>query len=106
QSDLAFTAAGLQRDVAFEAMAADLITGLVRQNLAIALLPSAFTPALPDLVTIPVDDGPTRVEYLAWSDFNPSPAASAFLDVLPRDTAPSPEPPRSGALSRRRAIRR
>src|SRR5690625_1896984 len=86
QSDLAFTAAGLQRDVAFEAMTADLITGLVRQNLAIALLPSAFAPTLPELVAIPVDDGPTRVEYLAWSDFNPSPAARAFLDVLSPNT--------------------
>ncbi|WP_026874510.1 LysR family transcriptional regulator [Jiangella gansuensis] len=90
QSDLAFAAAGLTRDVAFEAMAADFLLGLVRQDLAIALLPSAFAPTAPDLVAIPLVGGPTRVEYLAWSDFNPSPAASAFLDVLDRRAADEP----------------
>ncbi|SDJ29947.1 hypothetical protein SAMN05444695_12227 [Rhodococcus triatomae] len=55
-------------------MATDLI-GIVEQNLAVALLPSAFVPARTALVSIPVSDGPTRIEYLAWSDFNPSPAA-------------------------------
>jgi len=30
-------------------------------------------------VAIPVVNGPTRSEHLAWSDFNPSPAANAFL---------------------------
>ncbi|WP_460862817.1 hypothetical protein [Nocardiopsis coralliicola] len=32
---------------------------------------------------IPVADGPTRVQYLAWSSFNPSPATRAFLDAVP-----------------------
>jgi DNA-binding transcriptional LysR family regulator len=82
QSDLAFTAAGLHRDVAFEAMAADLIISLVRQNLAVTLLPSRYAPADPGLVAIPVTDGPSRAEYLAWNDFNPSPAARAFLDTI------------------------
>lgn len=31
------------------------------------------------LRTIPLTDGPTRIEYLAWSSFNPSPAAQAFV---------------------------
>ncbi|RBY81102.1 LysR family transcriptional regulator [Blastococcus sp. TF02-09] len=82
QSDLAFSAAGLDRDVAFEAMATDLMIGLVRQNLAITLLPSKFSPTEPGLVAIRVVDGPARAEYLAWSDFNPSPAARAFLAVI------------------------
>jgi DNA-binding transcriptional LysR family regulator len=81
QSDLAFAAAGLHRDVAFEAMSADHLIGLVRQNLAVTLLPSRYAPVEPGLVAIPVTDGPSRAEYLAWSDFNPSPAARAFIDT-------------------------
>lgn len=79
QSDLAFTAAGIHRDVAFEALATELMIGLVRRNLAITLLPSRFATGQPGLVTIPIVDGPTRTEYLAWSSLNPSPAARAFL---------------------------
>jgi DNA-binding transcriptional LysR family regulator len=81
QSDLAFAAAALTRDVAFEAMSTDLMIGLIRRSLAVALLPSRFVAGLPGLVTIPVTDGPARVEYLAWSDFNPTPAATAFLET-------------------------
>ncbi len=82
QSDLAFGGAGLHREVAFEAMATELILGLIEQNLAIAPLPPAFVRPRTSLVSIPVTDGPTRVEYLAWSDFNPSPPARVFLDSL------------------------
>jgi DNA-binding transcriptional LysR family regulator len=82
QSDRAFAAAGLTREVAFEVTAADLLARIVGQGLAIALLPSAFAPAPAGLVTIPVSDGPSRIEYLVWSDFNPTPATGAFLDVL------------------------
>ena len=88
QSDLAFQAAGLRRDVAFEAMSTDLILDLVRQGLVMAMLSPAVIPSgAADLRTIPVTAGPTRVEYLAWSSFNPSPAAQAFLDTL----QPSPD---------------
>lgn len=82
QSDLAFTAAGIHREVAFEALAPDLIIALIRQNLAVTLLPSRYAPHDPDLTIIPIADGPSRAEYLAWSDFNPSPAALAFLDLV------------------------
>ncbi|MFI5894716.1 LysR family transcriptional regulator [Actinoplanes sp. NPDC051513] len=82
QSDLAFAAAALTREVAFEAMSTDLMIGLIRRSLAVALLPSRFVADLPDLVTIPVTNGPARVEYLAWSDFNPTPAATAFLEIV------------------------
>lgn len=86
QSDLAFHAAGVRREVAFEAVTTDLILGLVRQGLVIALLPPAVIPTdCDDLLTNPVTAGPTRVEYLAWSSFNPSPAARSFLDSLPLD---------------------
>lgn len=83
QSDLAFRTTDVPRDVAFETMSTDLILGLVRQNLAVALL--APDVALgEDLRLIPVTDGPTRVQYLAWSSFNPSPATRAFLAVVPK----------------------
>lgn len=82
-SDLAFQAAGVHREVAFEAMSTELILSLVSQGLVIALLSPALIPTSSDLRVIPVTAGPTRVEYLAWSSFNPSPAAQAFLRSLP-----------------------
>ena len=86
QSDLAFAAADLARDVAFEVMAPDLMKQIVRQGLAIALLPSAVTGDSPGLATIPVTNGPRRVEYLIWSEFNPTPATAAFLNALKATT--------------------
>ncbi|WP_330310158.1 MULTISPECIES: LysR family transcriptional regulator [unclassified Streptomyces] len=86
QSDQAFAAAGLVRDVAYEAGVVELITRLIARGLGVALLPSAFIRPLaaddPALALVPVADGPHRIEYLAWSRFNPSPATRAMLDVL------------------------
>ena len=84
QSDRAFAAADLVRDVAFEVMSLELMLRIVRQGLAIALLPSVITGDMPGLglATVPVVDGPHRTEYLVWSEFNPSPATRAFLEVL------------------------
>ncbi|MBG0850570.1 LysR family transcriptional regulator [Streptomyces spinoverrucosus] len=86
QSDRAFTAAGLVRDVAYEAAVVELMTRLVARGLGIALMPSAYIRPLaaddPELALVPVVDGPRRVEYLAWSRFNPSPATRAMLGVL------------------------
>ncbi|MFD5075742.1 LysR family transcriptional regulator [Streptomyces sp. NPDC058371] len=86
QSDQAFAAVGLVRDVAYEAGVVELITRLIARGLGVALLPSAFIRPLaagdPGLALVPVVDGPHRVEYLAWSRFNPSPATRAMLDVL------------------------
>ncbi|WP_112470282.1 LysR family transcriptional regulator [Streptomyces triticisoli] len=86
QSDQAFAAAGLTRDVAYEAGVVELITRLIARGLGVALLPSAFIRPLaaddPGLALVPVVDGPHRIEYLAWSRFNPSPATRALLDVL------------------------
>ncbi len=81
QSDHAFAAAGLDRDVAFEVTSADYIARLVRPGLAVAMLPSAYTPQLEGVVTIEVADAPARVEYVIWSRSRP-PAATAFLAVL------------------------
>ncbi|AEW98070.1 MULTISPECIES: LysR family transcriptional regulator [Streptomycetaceae] len=86
QSDQAFAAAGLVRHVAYEAGVVELITGLITRGLGVALLPSAFIRPLvadaPGLALVPVADGPGRVEHLAWSRFNPSPATRVMLDVL------------------------
>lgn len=80
QSDRAFAEAGLTRTVAFESMLVDMMLDLIAQGLGIALLAPAVVPDGRGLVTVPVTDGPRRVEYLAWSEFNPSPAASAFVE--------------------------
>lgn len=82
QSDLAFEASGLHRDVTFESMSTGLMLDLVRQDLAIALFPPAFLPPDASVAVVPVADGPIRIEYLAWSDFNPTPAAAALLNLL------------------------
>ncbi|APU15101.1 transcriptional regulator [Actinoalloteichus sp. GBA129-24] len=83
QSDQAFAAAGVQREVAFEVTTVDLMmTRLVRQNLCIALLPSHYTPHLTGVVTIPVRDAPARIEYLVWNRVPLGPAATAFLTEL------------------------
>jgi DNA-binding transcriptional LysR family regulator len=83
QSDQAFAAAGLDRHVAFELMDPGLILRLVERDLAVALLPPGVVGHHPGVTTVPVRDAPRRVEYLVWSDFNPTPAARAFLATLP-----------------------
>lgn len=63
-------------------MSIDLILDLVRNNLAIALLSADVVPADGSLRTVALTGGPTRVEHLAWSDFNPSPAGKTLLEVI------------------------
>lgn len=83
QSDLAFAAAGLTRDVAFEVSTVDyLLARLVGEGLGIALLPAAWAPRLPGLATVEVTDAPVRVEYVVWGSRTRTPAAGAFLGVL------------------------
>ena len=80
QSDRAFEAIGASRNVAYEVMALDIMADLVRSGLGIALLPSAVAPHDDrSLATVALRRGPTRTEHLAWSAFNPSPAADAFV---------------------------
>jgi DNA-binding transcriptional LysR family regulator len=82
QSDQAFAAAGLRREVAFEVTTAELMAGLIRERLGVAVLPSRYTPQLNGVVTLPITNGPSRVEHLVWSTAGLTPAAAAFLDVL------------------------
>ncbi len=87
QSDEAFAAAGLTRDVAFEVTTADYITRLVAPGLAVAMLPAGYAPRLTEVVTIEITDAPMRVEYVIWNPATRTPAASAFLGILDIPTA-------------------
>ncbi|MFK4066465.1 LysR family transcriptional regulator [Streptomyces sp. NPDC029674] len=82
QSDEAFAAAGLRREVAFEVSGVELMARMVRNGLGVALLPALFSVELHGLRSVPVTNGPVRVERLVWSRFEPSPAAAAFLALL------------------------
>jgi DNA-binding transcriptional LysR family regulator len=82
QSDLAFSAAGLSREVAFEVTTAHLVSRLVEHGLGIAMLPSTYVPQITGVTTIEIVDAPTRVEYVIWSRNGRTPAATAFFDLL------------------------
>lgn len=83
QSDAAFAAAGLSRDVAYEADSASLILGLVAAGLAVTLLPpGTVETSNADVVSEQVLDGPYRVEYVAWGARSPRSVARAFLAAL------------------------
>lgn len=83
QSDAAFAAAGLTRDVAFEADSATLILGLVESGLAVTLLASGTVERSGfDVATAEVRGGPVRVEYLAWDIAAPRNVARAFVAVM------------------------
>ena len=90
QSDLAFDRARLRREVSLEVNTADLLTGLVRQGLGVALVAPSVAREAPGCVCISVSDGPVRVEYLAWDSFNPSPVAQVFVDSILMPTGQRP----------------
>lgn len=96
QSDEAFAAAGLTRDVAFEADSATLILSLVAAGLAVTLLaPGTVEGSADDVVTAEVLDGPERVEYLSWGNRSSRNVTRAFLDIVaelkPRNAKAGPE---------------
>jgi DNA-binding transcriptional LysR family regulator len=82
QSEEAFAAAGLRREVAFEVSGVELLARMVRNGLGIALLPGEFAAGLPGVRCVRVRDAPVRIERLVYSRFTPSPAAGAFLALL------------------------
>ncbi|MGI5220334.1 LysR family transcriptional regulator [Nocardia sp. CA-290969] len=82
QSDQAFTAAGVHREVAFEVVAVDYFVELIRRNLCIGLLPAAVVAAYPGLGIVTLRDPPRRVEYVVWGQRTPGPAAAAYLSAL------------------------
>ena len=75
-----------------EVNTADLLTGLVRQGLGVALVAPSVAREAPGCACIPVSDGPVRVESLAWDSFNPSPVAQVFVDSVPVPQPKSPSP--------------
>ncbi|WP_418060421.1 LysR substrate-binding domain-containing protein [Pimelobacter simplex] len=79
QADLAFAAAGLTREVAYEVTDMLLMSRILGAGLGVALLASTFAEQMPGLVTIPVTRAPVRTEHVIWSGFGPAPAAAAFL---------------------------
>lgn len=85
QTDEAFSAAGIRREVAFEVTTVDFMARLIRQGLGIGMLPAAFAAELPHLSFLQVRDAPARMEILIWSRFPPSPATTAFLSALQAD---------------------
>ncbi|MFF2008496.1 LysR family transcriptional regulator [Streptomyces sp. NPDC058195] len=93
QSEEAFAARGLTREVACEVNGTDFIVRLVRGGLGIAMLPSAFAAELTGVRLLSVTGAPARTERLVWSRSQPTPAAAAFLTGLgvdPGDAAGRP----------------
>ncbi|GAA2298997.1 LysR family transcriptional regulator [Nonomuraea roseoviolacea subsp. roseoviolacea] len=82
QTDEAFAASGVRREVAFEVTTVDFIARLIRQGLGIGMMPAAFVSELPGLPVLQISDAPARMEHLIWSRFAPSPVAAAFLATL------------------------
>lgn len=83
QSDAAFAAAGVSRDVAFESDTAAGLLGLVAAGLAVTLLaPGVVSAAGHAVATAEVRDGPVRVEHVAWDAVAPRSAARAFLRIV------------------------
>ena len=83
QSDVAFRAAGVDRDVAFEVDTAGVMLGLVAEGLAVALLtPGAVPAGMAEVSTVTVVDGPRRAEYVAWDLDSLRRVARALLTVL------------------------
>ncbi|MEU5219827.1 LysR family transcriptional regulator [Streptomyces sp. NPDC020807] len=89
QSDLAFAAAGLTREVAFEVTNADYLARLVGAGLGVALLPPTYVAGLTGLVAIEVADAPSRAEYVIWGREGRTPAGAAFLDLLGIEEEPA-----------------
>ncbi|MCW3819403.1 LysR family transcriptional regulator [Micromonospora sp. DR5-3] len=96
QTDQAFSAADLARDVAFEVTAADLMAELVAAGLGVAMLPSTYVPRLTGVAAIEVADAPARIEHLVWSRLGRTPAINAFLAVLKIPIGAAPERQRPG----------
>ena len=90
QGDTAFAAAGLDRDVAFEVGTAELLLGLVAQGLAVALVdPVTAGEHGPEVVAIPLVDGPRRIQYAAWDAQAPRRVTAAFLAQWERASDPA-----------------
>lgn len=86
QTDAAFRAAGIERRVAFEVNHAELLEQIVRQGLAIGLVPEQSALGYAGLLRVRIEEAPQRKVYFAWSR-NPTPAAAAFQALVLRGDA-------------------
>ncbi|WP_432509196.1 LysR family transcriptional regulator [Kineococcus auxinigenes] len=82
QSDEAFAAAGLAREVAVESSSAAFLLDLVRAGVGVALLPAATARAAGGVRAVPVVDAPVRRVCAVHAGAASSAAARAFLDLL------------------------
>ncbi|MBO2451570.1 LysR family transcriptional regulator [Actinomadura barringtoniae] len=85
QSDDAFEAAGVRREVAFEVNAIEFMTRFVRHGLGVGMVPTAFADELAGVRVLRITDATARVEVLVWSRSRPSPPAAALLELFDID---------------------
>ncbi|WP_019200721.1 LysR family transcriptional regulator [Tsukamurella sp. 1534] len=81
ESDVAFERAGVRRTVAFEVDRSETMLDLVAAGLCVGVAAPATVPDGAGLATVPLVDGPTRIQLLAHATL-PSPAARALLTVV------------------------
>ena len=81
QTEEAFAAAGVKPRVNFQVSHIDLLLRVVRRGLAIGLVPRSAAGQQTRLAVVPVEDAPMRRVYAVWNR-DPTPAASAFLDMV------------------------
>lgn len=86
QTDEAFAAAGLRHRVQFEVGNTALIEKFVQRGLAVGLVAGSIAAGFEGVVVKPVCDAPVRHLYAIWSK-TPTPAASAFLQLLGKTLA-------------------
>nr|WP_246314583.1 LysR substrate-binding domain-containing protein [Kineococcus aurantiacus] len=84
QTDEAFSAARLVRDVVVETDDLPLLLDLVRRGVGTALLPGSSVAGAPGLHTLAVPDGPARRSYVLHAGDGASAAARALLAELDR----------------------
>ncbi|KUL55507.1 hypothetical protein ADL22_01070 [Streptomyces sp. NRRL F-4489] len=81
-NDAAFAAAGVTRNVAFEADAMALLEPLVARGLGTALVPAATAARMCTVRGVPVTGVPPRAIQALWHASAASPAARAFVQLL------------------------
>lgn len=81
QTDKAFAAVGVSRQVSFEVDHVELIARLVAQGLAAGLVPSSVAATLSGVACVAVQNAPRRVLYAVWPR-SPTPAALAVIALL------------------------
>ena len=86
QTDEAFASAGLRHRVQFEVGTTNLIEKFVQRGLALGLVAERVAAGFQRVRVVPISDAPVRHVYAIWSK-TPTPAASAFLQLLERHLA-------------------